>query len=161
MLGGITSPVKVGCYSVFPSEIWMIDEVWKFYFYIMKDMPSTFLDETVIDAFSSGNKKVFNFSVYAFRDGKISKKTVQDGDIRWILGYSLKNEIIKCYNKTLLLYLMYEDIISRGYHQPHLWETETGKDWCLKTFWGACVWGKGQVGPFPGEAVNCPTPSSP
>lgn len=71
MLGGITSPVKVGCYSMFSSEMWMIDELWKIYFYRMKDMPSAFMDETVNDAFSSGNKKVLNFSAYAFRDGKI------------------------------------------------------------------------------------------
>lgn len=38
----------------------------------MKDMPSAFMDETVNDTFCSGNKKVFNFSVYTFRDGKIS-----------------------------------------------------------------------------------------
>lgn len=37
----------------------------------MKDMPSAFMDEKVNDAFSSGNKKVLNFSAYAFRDGKI------------------------------------------------------------------------------------------
>lgn len=35
-------------------------------------MPSAFMDETVNDTFCSGNKKVFNFSVYTFRDGKIS-----------------------------------------------------------------------------------------
>lgn len=57
MLGGVTSPVKVGCYTMFPSEMWMNDEVWKFYFCVMKNMPSTFMDETVNDIFSSGNKK--------------------------------------------------------------------------------------------------------
>lgn len=61
VLDGMTSPVKVGCYSTFPSEMQMTDDVWKFYFFMMKDMPSAFVNETVNDAFSSGNKKVFNF----------------------------------------------------------------------------------------------------
>lgn len=59
----------------------------------MKYIPSAFMDETVNDTFCSGNKKVFNFSVYTFRDGKVSifllYKIVIFGEY-WVIALRMK-----------------------------------------------------------------------
>lgn len=100
-------------------------------------------------------KKVFNFSVYAFRDGKTSIFYCT----RWWylvkLGYGLKNEIIKCYNKALLI----SDVW--GYHIMRISSATLEWDWNRKGFWGTCAWENGQVGACPGKAVNSPTFSNP